>query len=340
MAGARAGYRRVVERADDRVLVLRALGLGDLLVAVPAVRAVRRHRPAGRVVLATPAALAPLARWTAAVDEVLPTDRPEALRWPHPDPPSLVVNLHGTGPQSHRALDALRPGRRVGYRAAGWVGPDPDVIAARHPHERERWCALLSGCGIPADPADLHLSPPPVADGEPPVLVHPGAQFGSKRWPADRFAEVAAALDRAGRRVLLTGSAAERDLARHVGQRAGLPAGHLVAGRTDVAQLAALVARAGLLICGDTGVAHLASAFGTPSVVLFGPADPARWGPPAGPHTLLTDAAVRRGAAFADDPDPALLAVTVPDVLAAVAGVFERSRVTPRAGPGTTAVSP
>ncbi len=55
----------------------------------------------------------------------------------------------------------------------------------------------------------------------------------------------------------------------------------MLAGRTDLVELAAAVAAAGRVVCGDTGVAHLATALGTPSVVLFGPTSPARWGPPA-----------------------------------------------------------
>ena len=54
----------------------------------------------------------------------------------------------------------------------------------------------------------------------------------------------------------------------------------MLAGETDLLTLAATIAHARLLLCGDTGLAHLATAFGTPSVVLFGPTPPARWGPP------------------------------------------------------------
>jgi ADP-heptose:LPS heptosyltransferase len=144
--------------------------------------------------------------------------------------------------------------------------------------------------------------------------VHPGAAFGAKRWPAERFAAVAAALEGPAP-VVVTGSAAERECAEKVAAGAGLPADRVLAGRTDLAELAALVAGADLVVCGDTGIAHLASAFGTPSVVLFGPVGPARWGPPPGPHIALEHPALRRGEAFADDPDPALLAITVDEVL-------------------------
>jgi ADP-heptose:LPS heptosyltransferase len=311
--------------AEKTVLVLRALHLGDLLVAVPALRALRRACPGHRIVLATAQELAPLVGWTGAVDELLPTADPAQLRWDRP-PPDLGVNLHGTGPQSHRALDALAPRRRIGLRAEGWDGPSWDEIAARHPHERERWCALLEEHGIPADPADLRLAPPVHPGPAAPTLVHPGARFGAKRWPADRFADVAAALERPDRPVLVTGSADEYALAGRVATTAGLPDSRVLAGRTDLRELCCLVAGAALVVSGDTGIAHLAAAFGTPSVTLFGPVGPEQWGPPrGGPHITLGDASVRRGDPFADDPDPALLAVVVAEVVAAATAARHRA---------------
>ena len=102
------------------------------------------------------------------------------------------------------------------------------------------------------------------------MLVHPGAAAGSRRWPADRFAAVAAALAADGHRVVATGGPSERDLAAAVGAEVLAP---------DLLGLAALVADAALVVCGDTGVAHLATAYRTPSVLLFGPTPPAEWGP-------------------------------------------------------------
>jgi ADP-heptose:LPS heptosyltransferase len=315
-------------------LVLRALHLGDLLVAVPALRALRRALPGHRIVLATTAPLAPLVALVDAVDELLPTSAPDALRWDRPAP-DVAVNLHGRGPQSHRALDALHPQRRIGFAVTssgsgpGWPGPDFDEVTARYAHERERWCAMLGAHGIPADPSDLRLAPPPGESGRgtcAPVIVHPGARYGAKRWPARRFAEVAAALHCPLTPVVITGSADERELACAVAHSAGLAESRVLAGRTDLAELAALVAGAALVVSGDTGIAHLAAAFGTPSVTLFGPVDPAQWGPPPdGPHVVLGDASVRRGDPFADDADPALLAVGVGDVLRAAARLRRRS---------------
>jgi ADP-heptose:LPS heptosyltransferase len=308
-----------VSRSEPVALVLRALGLGDLLVAVPALRALRRARPDHRIVLATPAPLAGLAMLSGAVDAVAPVagfDELDPARCP---PPALAVNLHGAGPQSHHALDALHPCARIGFGGPpGWDGPSHAEVLAGQPHERELWCALLAHHGIPTDPLDLRLEPSERA--EPAVVVHPGAAFGAKRWPVERFAAVAAALD-GPVPVVVTGSPGERERARAVAAGAGLPGERVLAGRTSVDELCALVAGAALVISGDTGIAHLAAAIGTPSVVLFGPADPRRWGPPPGPHRLLDVPGLRRGDPFADDPDPALLAVRVEEVLAAAAEV-------------------
>lgn len=294
-------------------LVLRALGLGDLLVSVPALRALRRARPDHEVVLAAPEWLRPVVGLTGCVDTLLPVAGLEAL--PYAGPLDLAVNLHGRGPQSHALLDALAPGHRVGHAAPGWDGP----VWVDDTVERVRWVAVLRHHGIDGDPADVGLARPELAGPAPPgaVVVHVGAAYGSRSWPAERFAAVVRALA-VDHRVVLTGSAAERHRAESIARSAGLPDAANLAGCTDLVQLAALVAGAALVMSVDTGAAHLATAYATPSVVLFGPAPPSRWGPPpGGPHVVLTDERARRGDAFADEPDPALLGVGVDEVLTA-----------------------
>ena len=302
-------------------LVLRDLGLGDLLVGVPALRLLRRALPDHEIALVAPAALTPLVERIQAVD--LHVSDPGAYR---PEDRShgvdVAVNLHGRGPKSHARLDAVAPRRRVGHAAPGWDGPAWTDDPARP--ERRRWCDLLAATGlVDADTAaraadDLRLpGRREVADG--PLVVHPGAAFGSKRWPPERFAACAAALHRAGPPVVVTGGPDERTLTREVVARAGLPPDTDRGGRTDLAGLLDLVAAATLVLAGDTGISHVATAFATPSVTLFGPVPPTQWGPPpGGPHLVLGDETARRGERFADDPDPALLAVTPDDVLAAI----------------------
>src|SRR5205823_2724259 len=98
---------------------------------------------------------------------------------------------------------------------------------------------------------------------------------------------------------------------------AGLPRGAVLAGRTGLAGLARLVAGVALVICGDTGVGHLATATATPSVLLFGPVPPSQWGPlrDRERHTVLWSGGT--GDPHGGVPDPGLLAIAVPEVLAA-----------------------
>lgn len=297
------------------IVMLRALGLGDFLTAVPAYRALRRAFDNHELVLAAPREFTDLAGLTGAVDRVVTADRGlSTVEWQGPGP-DVAVNLHGRGPQSHRLLDSLTPKRRIGFRAEGWQGPQWRDAE----HEVDRWCRMLAYHGIIADPLDLILPRPsitPPALGA--VVIHPGAAYGSRRWPARRFASVTAWLQSAGYDVVITGTATERGLASQVAVGGHLPESANLAGTTNLIELAALIAYARLVICGDTGVAHLATAFGTPSVVLFGPISPGWWGPRTdGPHTTLWHGAQARGDQFGQSPDPALLALSVDEVLSA-----------------------
>ncbi|MEW6270786.1 MAG: glycosyltransferase family 9 protein [Thermodesulfobacteriota bacterium] len=308
------------------LLVLRALGLGDLLTAVPSLRALAAASRGHRVVLAAPRALAPLAMHTGAVDAVVDAAPLAPLRI-GPLRPDVAVNLHGRGPQSHRMLLATRPRRLIAFSHPDVPESAGGATWRADEHEVARWCRLLAGAGIASDPADLELAPPavrPPQDARGATLLHPGAKDAARRWPAERWAAVARAELRAGRSVLLTGDQREAELAHDVARRAGLPARAVVAGRTDLLGLAAAVADAERVVCGDTGVAHLATALRTPSVVLFGPVAPACWGPPADRpwHRALWKGRV--GDPHATAPDAGLLEIGVDEVVAALADLPEK----------------
>jgi ADP-heptose:LPS heptosyltransferase len=332
----------------EPVLALRALGLGDALTAVPALRALRRGLPGRPLLLAASGPPAALLKACGVVDGVVPTsgldDEPPGLGLG----PHLAVNLHGRGPESHRLLLAGSPTELLAFEqpSLGVAGPAWDADE----HEVLRWCRLARVVGPRAwaTPEDLRLSGAALSSRarSGPVVLHPGAASGSRRWPPERFAAVARALTAsrslAGRptasarvavqrrpasaaggrlRAVVTGSAGEAALCREVVGRAGLPAASDLSGRLDLPALARLLSSARLLVCGDTGVAHLATALGTPSVLLFGPMPPARWGP-------LVDEARHRviwhgspddapGNPHGERPDPTLLRIDVAEVVAA-----------------------
>jgi ADP-heptose:LPS heptosyltransferase len=300
------------------ILVLRALGLGDLLTAVPALRALRDASPRALLVLACPRGLHELVRVWRLADETIHL-------WPLEPLPSgaegadVAVNLHGRGPESTSALLASRARRVVAFahpRLPSTAGL-PEWRADEH--EVARWCRLLREEGVPANPARLDVPLPPGTPTRHGVVVHPGAAAPARRWPPERWAVVARSQREEGRQVVLTGSRDERNLCEWIAADAGLPPASVLAGRTSLVELAGVVGRAPLVLSGDTGVAHLATALGTPSVVLFGPTSPRHWGPPPDrtQHRVLW--AGRTGDPHAASPDPGLLRIGVDDVRRAVA---------------------
>ncbi len=317
------------------VLALRALGLGDALTGIPALRGVRRAWRDRRLVLATSS---PIGRWLqelGVIDDVLvtdglsPLDRPPA-GWSG-EGGHIAVNLHGSGPQSHRLLEATGPAELVAFRSP--AAEHLDGPQWRHDeHEVDRWCRLMTAFGGRCDSTDLRLPVPSgVTPGEA-VLLHPGAASGSRRWPTDRWARLAAQLAGDGYPIVLTGGPTEIAVCNGIAAQAIRAAGRsmrrgqrgpsirVAAGTLDLAGLTRLAAEAQLLVCGDTGVAHLATALGTPSVLLFGPTPARWWGPRIDLHkhqVLWHGDANYLGDAHGDTIDPVLEAITVDEVLEA-----------------------
>lgn len=298
-----------------QLLVLRALGLGDLLVAVPALHALRRAFPGYRLRYAGPAWLAGVLELVGGY-ELVPQSGLEAAIPVHPREVDVAFNLHGKGPQSSALLEAIGARKILQHRNSYADGPE----WVEELHERERWTRLLHWHGIEADPRDCSLHVPSSPTQYPGATVlHVGAAYPSRLWPAGRFARVARQLASRGHQVVFTGSTQERGRAVEICRLAGLPDASVLAGELELQAFAACISGARLVISADTGAAHLASAYARPSIVLFGPVAPERWGPPPGPHLVLTRERVRRGDPFAHSPDPAILGVTAEDVLAAAA---------------------
>jgi ADP-heptose:LPS heptosyltransferase len=309
------------------VVVLRALGLGDLLTAVPALRGLRSSYPDAGITLAAPAALTPIAALTGAVDGVADTAplRPLHRALHGAD---VAVGLHGRGPESIRMLIATRPRQLVSFAHDALPATQGLPRWTADEHEVSRWCRLLTESGMRADPSQLELrhpvTPPPVRGA---LIVHPGASSDARRWPPSRWAAVIRELLSERLPVVVTGTLGERALAEKVAALADLPGSSVLAGRTDLNALAALTASASLVLSGDTGMAHLAAAYARPAVTLAGPVPPRLWGPPPRPwHAVLW--AGRYGDPHAAVADPGLLRINVGDVIAAArevlaAGCFE-----------------
>ena len=163
----------------------------------------------------------------------------------------------------------------------------------RQGHQLRDYDALLSSRGIEPDPEPPRLTVPPAAQrratqalaeagippGLPLVLFAPGAAFGwTKRWPAERFGQLADLLAKKGfARAAVIGPGEEELAGRaKASARAGLP---ILGADLDPVELSGVLARARLLVSNDSGPMHLASAVGTPVLAFFGPTDPGRTAP-------------------------------------------------------------
>ncbi|HEX4008341.1 MAG TPA: glycosyltransferase family 9 protein [Acidobacteriaceae bacterium] len=139
------------------------------------------------------------------------------------------------------------------------------------------------------------------------VLLSPGAGWGAKRWPADRYGAVARQLADAGFRSVINSGPAEEHLAREIVQSSNGAAQSLT---LDMPGLIAVTRRAALAIAGDTGPLHLACALGKPVVAIFGPTDPARNGPFHGPSRVLRHPESVRDHTRRSQPEAGLLTIT------------------------------
>src|ERR1700761_65149 len=152
-------------------------------------------------------------------------------------------------------------------------------------------------------------------EAKPLVLLHPGAGWGAKRWPAERYGALAAGLASRGYRVVVNRAPGEEALAADVARSSGGAAEEIA---TDMAELIAMTRRCALVIGGDTGPAHLACALGKPVVGIYGPTDPARNGPWGVPSRVLRHPESRRDHARRSTPEAGLLTIEPEEVLSAV----------------------
>ena len=146
------------------------------------------------------------------------------------------------------------------------------------------------------------------------AIVNPGAGWGAKCWPAERYAEVVRALAVHGLDSIVNFGPGEEDLARALESAAG---GAAISMSSSVADLIGLTRRARLFVGGDTGPMHLAAALGVPVVALFGPTDPARSGPYGNRAIVLRSPASRTTSSHRPEPDEGLLQITAAEVIAA-----------------------
>ena len=294
-----------------RVLIVRLSALGDIVHALPVLAALRRHWPEARVDWLVEEAYAPIlaladglhrrvivrakdsAETTHSVTFGGPLGYARAVAFLRRQRYDVALDLQGLIKSAVWAR-LSGAGRVMGFHRdhvremqasalyTEEVVPPPDV------HVIHKNLALAAALGATTSTVDLPLHPIAAtstldaiarAGGRRRyVVLNPGAAWPNKRWPADRFGELAASLaSRHGLGSIVTWGPSEYELAASVSRSSG-GAAHL-APPTSIADLAVLLRDAALVIAGDTGPLHIAAAVGAPVVGLYGPTWPERNGP-------------------------------------------------------------
>ena len=286
---------RALVPAVRKLAVLRANALGDLIVALPALEALRAAYPAAELVLLGsgwhPAFLAgrpgPVDRClavppTTGVRDDLPPAPPEQVEAfftrVRAERFDLAVQLQGGGRHSNPFVRRLGARVTAGSQAADAPALDRNLRYTLHQPEVLRFlevAALVGASPVTLEPrlqvtaADRAEAAQVLPDrGGPLVVLHPGATDPRRRWPLERLAAVGAELARKGARLAVIGTAAERDLATHLTGLLDGGAANL-AGRLSLGGLAGLLQRATLLVGNDSGPRHLAAAVGTATVAVY-----------------------------------------------------------------------
>jgi ADP-heptose:LPS heptosyltransferase len=286
------------------IAVIRALQLGDLLCAVPALRALHAEYPAARITLiGLPWAREFAARFRRYIYDFIEfpgfpglaeracerAELPRFFEELEARKYDLAIQMHGSGEITNPLLMRMGARHTAGFHRGGRFCPDPQRFIEWRDDEHEvlRYLRLMSRLGIAPQGSALEF---PLGDEDwrewtmlglerdRYAVVHPGSQLPSRRWPPERFAQVGDVLAKNGLQVVLTGTRAESQIVNCVRAAMRAPALDL-AGLTSLGGLATLVARARLVVANDTGVSHIAAALKAQSVIVASGSDPRRWAP-------------------------------------------------------------
>src|SRR5262249_13178962 len=276
-----------------RILIRTTNWLGDCVISIPAVRAIKSGRPDAEITILAPEKIAALWRLVPEVDTVLSLGKKSvwsAVRLLR-DQTRFDVGI--AFPNSFRvALEFWLAGipRRVGYAGhqRRWLLNQvvrPPVITGPPPHQVEHYLHLARSLGVNAESSEISLADKLATNGSGRQLgLCPGAEYGpAKRWLPERFAEVATNI--AGEWVLF-GTSRDKECGAQIAAALGDRCRNLI-GQTNLEQLIEELRRCRLLLTNDTGTMHLATLLGIPVVAVFGSTEPKLTGPAGGGNYVV-----------------------------------------------------
>jgi ADP-heptose:LPS heptosyltransferase len=299
--------KKILKGATKKIAVFRALQLGDLLCAIPAIRALKKSYPDAEItLLGLPWAKEFVQRFNHYFSGFIHfpgyPGLPEQefdhrkfisfLKKTNAVNFDLAIQMHGNGSIINPMMTMLGAAKTAGFCEENRYRPDEKfMIYPEECPEIERHLRLMSFLGIPSDGDHLEL---PVTVKEESdfnalskayslfpgqyICIHPGARDLRRWWSPQKFGQAADHLAEKGYTIVITGTESERETTTLVTDAMSYPFINL-AGITNLGTLTLLIKGAKMLLSNDTGVSHIASATKTPSVIVFLASDPKRWAP-------------------------------------------------------------
>lgn len=319
----------------NNILIIKPSAMGDVVLALPALSALRKSFPDAKISWFVRPDFAPLLEGHRYLDEIVPFDRKFLGRaWHSPRAFSALIALMSRLRKAR--YDAVFDFQGL-FRTAslGWLSGAPlrlGIASTREPtrlfythrvakteqtvHLVDYYLDIVKVAGVEVGDVEFVLPEDQEASGsvmdllkqndvdpENYVVLVPSSAHEDKCWPIDRFARLADSIrDQFAASVVAVGSPSERELAEELNNRSQSGVTNL-AGRTSLRQLVALLRPARLVVSNDTGAGHIASAWGTPIVMIFGRTNPARVAPYGKKDCAVAIEPFDRGMVI-DSPDP------------------------------------
>lgn len=289
-----------------KIVIFRALQIGDMLCSIPAIRALKQAYPEAEITLVgLPWAKMLIERFPGYFHSLLtfpgypgfpeqPVDRiafPDFLKQIQQEQFDLALQMQGSGVISNPLVDLFAAKRIGGFYTPGNYCPDKELFA-EYPsnlHEVNRHLELIKKLGIAEASTEMEFSITqkdfedfanaalPVQEQEY-VILHPGARGTNRQWEPANFAAIGDYCAKNGLQVVVTGTTDELDIVESVIQLMEHKPIN-AAGKTSLGAVAVLIKNAAALISNCTGVSHIAAALKTKSIVISLDGEPFRWGP-------------------------------------------------------------
>ena len=304
-------------RAPQRILLIQLSAIGDTILAIPTIRAIRNRFPNAHLAMIASSINLQYLEGCPYINQHIPCRLEEVMKSPwnlirfivalRRQKFDYVVDFEHWARFSALIAYGSGASRRIGFRSAGQHRHYLFTDVVEHvpgQHEVVHFLKMAELLECPVGETDLEVwlssenrdwakdffNKVGIDENRPVIAIHPEAgRRGEprRRFPQDRFISVIDTLaKRHNAQIILTGAPSELEVSQQIAAQTRAPC-VVVAGKTEINQLAALFAKVDFLICGNCGPMHLAAATGTPVVALHGPTNPSQWGPWGNGHTIV-----------------------------------------------------